>query len=33
MVLEWASLHRTELLDDWRLAIEKKEINRIEPLQ
>lgn len=33
MVLEWASLHRTELLDDWRLATEKKEINKIEPLQ
>ena len=32
LVLEWASLHRTELLEDWQLAIEKKEINKIEPL-
>jgi hypothetical protein len=33
MVLEWASLHRKELLDNWELAVEKKEINKIEPLQ
>ncbi len=33
MVLEWASLHRDELLEDWKLAIEKKEIKKIEPLK
>lgn len=33
MVLEWASLHREELLEDWKLAIEKKEIKKIEPLK
>ena len=33
MVLEWASLHREELIEDWKLAIEKKEINKIEPLK
>ena len=33
MVLEWASIHRAELLEDWRLAIEKKEIKKIEPLK
>lgn len=33
MVLEWASLHREELLEDWKLAVEKKEINKIEPLK
>jgi len=33
MVLEWASLHREELLENWKLAVEKKEINKIEPLQ
>ena len=33
MVLEWASLHRVELMVDWKLATEKKEINKIEPLK
>ena len=33
MVLEWASLHRDELLEDWKLAIEKKVIKKIEPLK
>ena len=33
LVLEWASIHRTELLEDWKLASEMKEINKIEPLQ
>ena len=33
MVLEWASLHREELIEDWKLAIEKKEIKKIEPLK
>jgi len=33
MVLEWASLHREELMEDWKLAIEKKEIKKIEPLK
>ena len=33
LVLEWASLHREELLEDWELAIEKKEIKKIEPLK
>ncbi len=33
MVLEWASLHRDELLEDWKLAVEKKEIKKIEPLK
>jgi hypothetical protein len=33
MVLEWASLHRDELLEDWRLASEMKEIKKIEPLK
>ena len=32
LVLEWASLHRTELLEDWQLASEMKEIKKIEPL-
>ena len=32
LVLEWASLHRTDLLEDWQLASEMKEIKKIEPL-
>lgn len=33
MVLEWASLHREELMDNWKLATEMKEIKKIEPLK
>ncbi len=33
MVLEWASFHREELMDNWKLATEMKEINKIEPLK
>ena len=33
LVLEWASLHRAELLEDWKLASEKKEIKKIAPLK
>ena len=33
MVLEWASLHRDELMESWKLATEMKEINKIEPLK
>ena len=32
MVLEWASLHRDELLEDWQLASEMQEIKKIQPL-
>ncbi len=32
LVLEWASLHRGELLEDWKLASEMTEIKPIEPL-
>ena len=32
LVLECATLHRTELLEDWQLASEMKEIKKIEPL-
>ncbi len=33
LVLEWASMHRAELLEDWQLATEMKEIKKIDPLQ
>jgi hypothetical protein len=30
--LEWASLHREELIEDWRLASEILELKEIDPL-
>ena len=33
LVLEWASSHRSELMEDWMLASEMKEIKPIEPLK
>ena len=33
LVLEWASSHRSELMEDWVLASEMKEIKPIEPLK
>ncbi|MBI4196728.1 MAG: DUF4160 domain-containing protein [Deltaproteobacteria bacterium] len=32
LVLEWASLHRKELFEDWKLAAEKRPLKGIEPL-
>ena len=32
MVLEWASLHREELIEDWQLAVNMLEIKKIAPL-
>lgn len=32
LVLEWAFLHRNELLDDWKLAEEKAPLKKIEGL-
>jgi hypothetical protein len=32
LVLEWAYEHREELMDNWQLAQEGKEPNKIEPL-
>jgi len=32
LVLEWAFLHREELMDDWNLAMAKKALKKIEPL-
>jgi hypothetical protein len=32
LVLEWASEHRNELVNDWNLAREKKTLNKIDPL-
>ncbi len=32
-VLEWAAMHKAELLANWELAREGKPLNRIEPLE
>lgn len=32
MVQEWRESHKEELLTDWKLAEERKTLNRIEPL-
>lgn len=33
LVLEWAFIHRDELMADWELAMAKKPLNSIEPLE
>ncbi len=32
-VLEWYDLHKEELLQDWQLAVNRKPLNKIEPLK
>jgi hypothetical protein len=31
--MEWAALHRQELMDDWELARRQVELKRIAPLE
>jgi len=33
LVLEWAELHKAELLEDWLLARQGRPLNRIAPLE
>jgi hypothetical protein len=33
LVLEWAAIHRNELLQDWTLAMEQKPLRSIAPLE
>lgn len=33
LVLEWASVHRAELLEDWTLCERMQTPNKIEPLK
>jgi hypothetical protein len=33
LVMEWASLHRAELMEDWRLASAGRPVRKIEPLR
>lgn len=32
LVVEWAHQHRQELMEDWKRAMEKKPLTKIEPL-
>jgi len=32
-VMEWATLHRDELLENWTLAQEKQPLKRVAPLE
>ena len=32
-VLEWYDLHKVELLEDWRLASQRKPLKKIPPLE
>lgn len=32
LILEWASIHREELVENWRLAREQEALINIEPL-
>ncbi|MBC8525852.1 MAG: DUF4160 domain-containing protein [Candidatus Cloacimonetes bacterium] len=32
LILEWAFEHRDELMEDWNLANQKKQLNKIKPL-
>ena len=33
LVMEWAALHRQELMEDWELARRQVELKRIAPLE
>lgn len=33
LVVEWATIHQTELRENWELARNQKPINKIEPLE
>ena len=33
LVLDWAELHQQELLEDWRLCMEKQQPKPIEPVK
>ncbi len=33
LVFEWLELHKDELLENWRLAEERRPLNKIEPLE
>jgi hypothetical protein len=33
LVIEWAALYQSELMENWELARQKAELNNIEPLE
>jgi hypothetical protein len=33
LVLDWAEIHRAELLENWRLAEERQALKEIRPLE
>ncbi len=33
LVIEWAALHQTELLENWQLARQNQPLNRVQPLE
>lgn len=33
LVIEWATLHQDELLEDWNLAQARRSLKKIDPLQ
>jgi len=33
LVFEWLELHREKLLENWRLAEDRRPLNKIEPLE
>jgi hypothetical protein len=32
LVLDWTEMHRAELLENWRLCMQKQRPHRIDPL-
>ncbi len=33
MVMEWATLHRSELMENWHLARQHQPLRKVEPLE
>ena len=33
LIMEWAAVHRQELLEDWNLARQQQPLNQIAPLE
>lgn len=33
LVIEWAAIHQTELLENWQLARQNQPLNSIQPLE
>ena len=33
LVVEWANIHKNELMENWKMAVENKSLFQIEPLK